>query len=303
LITGLVAVALCLPAAEAGAVERVRDGSFDAMTSCAGGNCTSPVWSPAGELVFLCGPGGRSGCAGYGPALSGSYYALFGDGYVENDPCCGSPNLRSFGYLAQRVPIPAAPAVLRYQLRRSAGAGTVTLAVRLDGQVISTPPTSGVTSYPHTQFEVDVSQFAGPGAHDLRFEFTCAATCGGLNLDNVSLDAADLPEPEPEPISPPTCAGQAATIIGGEEGETIRGTAGADVIVVFGGNDIVEGAGGPDLICGGLGNDRLKGQGAKDRIFGDEGKDILGGGRGRGDLCEGGAGNDRAGGSCEKVPA
>jgi Ca2+-binding RTX toxin-like protein len=63
---------------------------------------------------------------------------------------------------------------------------------------------------------------------------------------------------------------------------TIKGTAGADVLI---------GGGGRDVICGLGGNDKIDGQGGNDVIRGGPGDDMMQGGPGR-DTLLGGTGND-----------
>jgi Ca2+-binding RTX toxin-like protein len=200
----------------------------------------------------------------------------------------------------QQVPIPAAPAALRFMLKRQLGAGSITFTVRLDGTTVATTPLPA-SSFPYTAMTADVSQFAGPGGHDLRFEFTCVNTCGRLDVDDVSLDAADPPGPPPPP--PVTCGGKIATIVGTAAGDTLTGTPGNDVIAALGGNDTVKAGRGNDVVCGGSGNDRLIGGRGRDRLLGQGGNDLLKGGPGRRDLCDGGDGKDRSARSCEQVPA
>lgn len=98
-----------------------------------------------------------------------------------------------------------------------------------------------------------------------------------------------------------TCRGFAATKVGGSGADTIRGTAGRDVIVAKGGNDTIRGFGGNDLICAGGGSDTVRGGSGADVVYGQSGSDsLLGGGAddlligasGPDDLV-GGPGNDR----------
>lgn len=90
---------------------------------------------------------------------------------------------------------------------------------------------------------------------------------------------------------PILCGGKEATHVGTDAGETITGTAGADVIVAMGGDDRINGGGGKDLICGGGGDDTLKGSGGRDELRGGGGDDTLKGNRGR-DKLKGGGGDD-----------
>ncbi|MCB2223497.1 MAG: SpoIID/LytB domain-containing protein [Actinobacteria bacterium] len=109
---------------------------------------------------------------------------------------------------------------------------------------------------------------------------------------------------------PPTCRGQAATIVGTDGDDVLTGTNGPDVIVALGGNDIIRARGGDDVVCAGDGddtvvgstgvdvvdgedgNDRLKGNDGDDRLFGGPGDDLLRGGDGD-DTLKGGSGADR----------
>ncbi|MCA1683923.1 MAG: tandem-95 repeat protein, partial [Actinobacteria bacterium] len=75
------------------------------------------------------------------------------------------------------------------------------------------------------------------------------------------------------PPTGPTCAGQAATIVGTPGPDRIFGTEGPDVIAGLGGDDRIEGLGGDDVICGGAGNDNLGGGAGHDTIHGGAGND------------------------------
>ena len=88
------------------------------------------------------------------------------------------------------------------------------------------------------------------------------------------------------------CRGLAATRVGTNARDVLRGTARRDVFALFGGNDKAEGLGGNDLVCGGKGNDRLAGGRGNDKLFGEQGKDSLLGGSGR-DRLIGGSGRDK----------
>ena len=86
----------------------------------------------------------------------------------------------------------------------------------------------------------------------------------------------------PQPAAP-TCHGKAATIVGTDGKDRLKGTRKADVIVALGGNDVVKGLGGNDVVCAGDGADRVSGGAGKDLLYGEKGKDRL----------VGGSGNDR----------
>lgn len=86
----------------------------------------------------------------------------------------------------------------------------------------------------------------------------------------------------------PRCFGKAATIVGTNRGERLRGTRGSDVIVARGGHDLVNSGGGRDRICGGTGDDVLLSGSAKDLVDGQLGSDFLAGGPSRDKLLGGG---------------
>jgi Ca2+-binding RTX toxin-like protein len=114
----------------------------------------------------------------------------------------------------------------------------------------------------------------------------------------------------------PSCRGKAATIVlkVSDQGKTVFGTAGNDVVVgtqgpdiydSFGGNDVVcllggddtffgspYGRGGNDIVEGGNGNDYLGGGKGNDKLFGQIGDDRFSGGTGN-DECNGGANTDK----------
>jgi hypothetical protein len=178
-------VAMVVPAASAS--ERVQDGGFEG-TTCVGSDCSNTSWSKLGPRVVFCQTGSCSGAA-----FSGTHWLLFGGGFVDTDP--PGEGVPAFSLVEQQVEIPAAPAVLSFMLENFTGAGSVTLTVKLDGTTILTPEVKGSATYPYKVVTADVSQFAGPGKHNLRFEHTCGSTCGRVSVDNVSLDAADVPAP------------------------------------------------------------------------------------------------------------
>lgn len=109
-----------------------------------------------------------------------------------------------------------------------------------------------------------------------------------------------------------TCDGRTATIV--SSARTIKGTSGADVIVVRGkrthtvyagaGNDVVCGSRGRDVIYGGIGADTIIAGRGSDKVYGGGGNDdVLGGagndkifGDGGADVLAGGTGNDQVSG-------
>ena len=96
--------------------------------------------------------------------------------------------------------------------------------------------------------------------------------------------------------APPTCFGQAATIVGTPGDDSLTGTSGPDVIVGLSGNDTIDGLEGDDRLCGGKGADRLVGGDGDDHLSG--GRDLVKDVTDDGDLIsfgddfDGGAGND-----------
>ncbi len=80
-------------------------------------------------------------------------------------------------------------------------------------------------------------------------------------------------------------------ILGTENRDILRGTAGGDLIFAFENNDIVLGRGGDDCIVGGAGRDNLHGETGNDVILGQEDDDVLLGHAGN-DSLFGGSGKD-----------
>ena len=90
------------------------------------------------------------------------------------------------------------------------------------------------------------------------------------------------------------------TIVGTEGDDVLVGTSGDDVICGLGGNDVIRGGAGDDVIRGGAGddvirggagNDVIRGGAGNDRLVGKAGSDMLFGGPGD-DMLRGGPGND-----------
>ncbi|MEM7286453.1 MAG: CapA family protein [Actinomycetota bacterium] len=104
---------------------------------------------------------------------------------------------------------------------------------------------------------------------------------------------------------PPTCFGQAATIVAapgertvGTDGrDVIVGTSGPDDIRAGGGDDLVCGLGGPDVIRGNAGDDMIAGGGGRDQLFGGKGRDTINGGKGRDEIHGNSAGDTLNGNS------
>ncbi|WP_147126394.1 calcium-binding protein [Shimia ponticola] len=105
-----------------------------------------------------------------------------------------------------------------------------------------------------------------------------------------------VPRPDPKPVLE-----EKQTITGTDDGEILKGHAGADTILGLGGDDFVYGQSGGDTVYGGAGNDVLRGNGGDDelrggsgddRLIGHSGDDVLIGGTGK-DVLSGGDGADR----------
>jgi Ca2+-binding RTX toxin-like protein len=124
--------------------------------------------------------------------------------------------------------------------------------------------------------------------------------------DDTNDSAADFALGSPTPrrnATPPTetpcgpggvparCGGLAATKIGTNGPNVLRGTPKRDVIAGFGGNDRIRGLSGKDVLCGGRGRDRLIGGRGRDRLIGGPGRDTLRGGAAN-DVLRGGPGRD-----------
>lgn len=96
-------------------------------------------------------------------------------------------------------------------------------------------------------------------------------------------------------VDPFTGAARAATKVGTQGRDVIRGTSARDVIVALGGNDVIRAGDGSDLICAGDGDDAVSAGDGFDSVDGAEGADTLRGEKGY-DTMQGGAGNDRLAG-------
>ena len=73
----------------------------------------------------------------------------------------------------------------------------------------------------------------------------------------------------------PRCGGKPATIVRGDGGVTVGGTARADVIVTGSGNDTISGGGAGDRICSGGGRDRIDGGKGNDKVVTGGGADTV----------------------------
>jgi sugar lactone lactonase YvrE len=78
---------------------------------------------------------------------------------------------------------------------------------------------------------------------------------------------------EGEEVTPPTCGGRTATIVGTTGKDVLRGSKFDDVIAGLGGADTIKGLAGDDRLCGGGGGDKLDGGTGDDRCAGGPGHD------------------------------
>jgi len=140
-----------------------------------------------------------------------------------------------------------------------------------------------------------VSESGGPGGYAASFSGDCngggqvTLAVGQNKTCTVTNDDVAVAPPPPPPGD--TCDGKAATLVGDDARNVIRGTPKADVIVAGGGNDRIVSGSGRDLICAGAGNDRALAGPGTDRVFGEGGRDVLAGQAGV-DRMDGGAGDD-----------
>jgi hypothetical protein len=193
---GVIAVAACaaavcalsLPVAVSSASERVADGSFDSST-CSSSGCSSQSWFQLGYDI--------------GPICSGAvnHCGDGGSGYTSSPVWARLGYAPDFGgsnesYVHQPVAIPASPATLAFNLRIvNPGASPGTFSVTVDGSEVfhATNGTAGYAGY--ARVSLDVSQFAGPGTHQLKFDGQDLILSSGasvsFDVDDVSLDAPD----------------------------------------------------------------------------------------------------------------
>jgi hypothetical protein len=212
-ITGLgtVAAVAALLAGDASAIERVEDGGFDQAQCPPGVNrCDSVPW---GQARLATAHGSQADARAVGPICSGVTIDCAGgtSGY------CSTPHWARVGAgraqdvstdvsssIEQRVLIPAAPAVLRFNLRildLELG-DTSDLAVRLGGVPVFTASGSTAGYGTCTPVAVDVSAFAGE-SRILAFEGASLfrTEADSFEIDDVSLDAPDATTPIPVPPS------------------------------------------------------------------------------------------------------
>lgn len=192
--------AICLGPSAAAAAERVQDGGFEA-SACDAMECTNPVWQDGVTSAFANGTGpicrsgtgsGNTACNGGGSApFSGSTWARLGAGYKATAMFDGGVLI----WLEQIVPIPTAPATLRFRLRIFDAPGpTGQFKVEVGETLVfsATDATPGFAAY--APVTIDLSSHAGT-APLLKLEgFSSQLPVGPLDsfdVDDVSLTTAD----------------------------------------------------------------------------------------------------------------
>lgn len=137
-------------------------------------------------------------------------------------------------------------------------------------------------------------------------DVTVTADGGFLVADTENNRLRTIAGPDPvipvpaTPVTPTSCVGKHATIIGTAGADVLVGTAKQDVVSLGAGDDVFKGKAGNDIVCGGDGNDAVTGGAGNDKLIGDAGNDVLKGGLGT-DKCDGGTGLDIAK-TCERRP-
>ena len=106
---------------------------------------------------------------------------------------------------------------------------------------------------------------------------------GFVGMDTITYTVSDGINPD--------VTGTISFAVADDDDNTIKGTAGFDIIDGFYGNDTLKGQGGDDVIFGCHGDDKLYGGDGDDSLLGEEGNDRLIGGAGN-DYMVGGDGND-----------
>lgn len=142
-----------------------------------------------------------------------------------------------------------------------------------------------ITDFAHNGIGINLTNIVA-----VRFDVgpSFGSSKGRLVVDDLMLTSDLMPAND---LSPNSCSGLLATIIGTEGNDILWGTPGDDVIVGLGGNDVIHGLGGNDAICGGDGNDVLNGGDGNDILLGGAGNDVLNAGSGNNTM-DGGDGND-----------
>jgi Ca2+-binding RTX toxin-like protein len=115
------------------------------------------------------------------------------------------------------------------------------------------------------------------------------ATVAVLAIAAITLSLVTLPQ---QAYARASCRGHAATKVGTNKRDVLKGTLGRDVLVGLGGNDDLLGFEGNDVLCGGAGHDNLVGSFGDDVHDGGGGNDLMLGYSGRDVHFGGGGPND-----------
>lgn len=129
-----------------------------------------------------------------------------------------------------------------------------------------------------------------PGSYEI--EITATRNNGGpIEIGSLSSEVAS--------DQPFMCGGQAATIVGSDQADELRGTSGDDVIWAGGGDDTIFAMEGNDVICGGGDDDVIYAGEGDDIVYGRDGDDEIYGGPGHDEVL-GGEGLDRVWGGPDR---
>ena len=198
--------AICVLPSAATAAEHVTDGGFEGA-SCDATQCTDPAWTQTVTTAFsnstgpICRVGtgtGNTACNNEGSAaFSGSTWARLGAGYKGSNMFDGGV----ISSLEQTVPIPSAPATLRFRLRIINVPGpTGEFKVEVGGtQVFSiTDTTGGYASY--APVSLDLSSLAGT-APLVHFDGISSQMPIGA-LDSFDVDDISVATVDPTALNP-----------------------------------------------------------------------------------------------------
>ena len=175
-ITGVLILAVLIPAESAAAAEVIKDGSFESTPA----DQDNPNWDEGGIAAPICdveGCGDNNGTAG---PHTGNNWAFFG----------GVP-FADFQSVAQDVLIPSAPATLTFWLwlGRSNGGALDAFRVFIDNTELFELLENGTGYGKYTQVTIDMSPYAGGDAKNLSFEFD---GFGGVPETSFSVDDISL---------------------------------------------------------------------------------------------------------------
>ncbi len=157
--------------------------------------------------------------------------------------------------------------------------GTQGLVTLVGGQLVY-DPNGAFDALNDGEQAVDSFDFIiddGEGGQDVG---TVTVTINGAGVPDGGGGGGLYGDPEPAP-----------TVVGTEEGETVRGDEGEDVVAGLGGADRIFGGDGDDVVLGGEGDDTVKGNGGEDDVRGGAGDDTLYG-NSDADMLWGGSGDD-----------